>query len=120
LTPSGSLAATAAGAPRLFNYTTDFAPPVGSDGDGQHVGAATLILSPATVTVAGSGGLLAGTVAGVVQTLLPTILAAVDLTTAPLLQPVLQRLGLDVAGADIQAIDIFPTPPACGGARLIG
>ncbi len=117
LTASGSLAATAPGSPRLFNYSTDFAPPVGTDPDGQRVGAASLKLSPAMVTITGTG--LAAATAAAVQLLIPTILSTVDLVGGPLLQPVLQVLGLDLAAADISALNMYDPPPKCGSPGLI-
>lgn len=121
LTATGTVAATAPPAsPLNYLYPTQFQPPVGPAPFSRHVGAATLKLSPSSpLSVSGSGGVLAPAVALVVQPLLPTIFTTVDAVISPLLQPVLQVLGLDLASADISAIDIFPTPPSCGGPTLV-
>ncbi len=116
LTVTGDLAATAGGT-LTFDYPTEFVPPLGSDADGQRVGAATLDLSPATVTVTGTG--LAVLTANLVEGLLPTILTTVDAVATPLLQPVLRALGADVAAADVTALGIYDPPPACAGPRLV-
>jgi uncharacterized membrane protein len=120
LTATGSLAAATASAVPPFAYPSQFQPPVGTTAFSRSVGAASALnLSAATVSVTGSGGILAGTVAAGVQTLLPTILTAVDVAAPLALQPLLKVMGLDVAGADISALGIYPPPPACGGATLL-
>lgn len=116
LSATGTLAAGAGGS-LTFAYPAEFAPAVGTDGDGQRVSAATLDLSPATITVTGTGA--AGATAALVQGLLPTILTAVDLLATPTLQPVVRALGLDVAAADVLALDMYDPPPSCGTPRLI-
>lgn len=116
LTATGTLAAGAGGS-LSYSYPTEFAPPVGSDADGKRVSGATLDLSPAVVHVTGNG--LAGTTAALVEPLIPTILTTVDTVGTPLLQPVLRALGADLAAADVTALGIYETPPACGLPSLV-
>jgi len=118
---NGTLAGTVAGPPLRFNYPTQFMPPVGPAAYFQHVGAASLDLSPANVTATPVPpvGLLTGLVDPVLDILMPIILSAYDAVASPLLAPILRVLGLDVAGADVSAIDIFKPPPSCSGPRLV-
>ncbi|MGI8806298.1 MAG: hypothetical protein ACR2KK_00305 [Acidimicrobiales bacterium] len=119
LVATGSLAAGSNGS-LTFNYPSQFVPPVGSPGDpdGQRVSGATLDLSPAVVTITGTG-LTGATTAAAVQPLIPAILTAVDAASPLVLQPVLRALGMDLAAADVTALGIYEPPPACGVPGLV-
>ncbi len=118
---NGTLAGTVAGPPMRFNYPTQFMPPVGPSPYSQHVGAASLDLTPANITATPVPpvGLLTGLVDPVLDILMPIILTAYDNLASPLMGPILKTLGLDLAGADVSAIDIFKPPPSCSGPRLV-
>jgi uncharacterized membrane protein len=102
-----------------FSYPTQFAPPVGpTPSFSRHVGVANVGLSPSAFSVGAGSGLL-GIVGGLAEPIVSTALQTLDVALVPSLGPVLKALGLDVAGADVTALGIFPTPPACGGASLV-
>lgn len=115
ITATGSLVNTTS-TNLQFNYPTQFRPPVGPTPPySQHVGVATLDLTLATVHVTGTG---AGVVVALaLDPLLPLVLSTVSPILQTALQPVLQALGLDLAGADVSAIGIYDPPPACTGSR---
>ncbi len=117
LSANGTLAATPANGlhpAETFNYKSQFMPPVGTTPYSRHIGAASLGFSPTTnMTVTASNPLLGGATALVVQTALPLVFSGVNLLLPPLLEPVLKTLGLDLAAADLSALDIIPPPPAC-------
>lgn len=113
---TGSAAGTATSTLPFFTYDTTtgtFAAP-----NPQHVGAATLGLNLATLDVTGTGpvlGTLAGTLEGILNLPVVGTLALLNTALSPVIQPLLASLGANVVAADVQAIDIDPTPPACGG-----
>lgn len=121
----GSLNGTGsvAGAPTTsltFAHPSQFVPPVGpSPAFSRHIGVAKVGLTPTTLTVSGGSGLL-GIVGGLAQPVVRTALTTLDTALVPTLKPVLQVLGLDLAAADVSAIDIYPPPPACGQPHLVG
>lgn len=117
---NATLAGTAA-ATRTFAYPSQFVPPIGpSPAYSQHVGVASVGLAPtlpAGLQLSGTGvlGLLVGTVEPVLETVVNTL----DGLLVPTLGPILDVLGLDLAGADIMAMQIEKPPPACGTTRLV-
>jgi len=118
---SGTLVGTVAGPPLRFNYPNQFMPPVGPAPYSSHVGAASLDLSPANidVTPVPPAGVLTTAIEPALELLMPTILATFDSLAVPLLAPVLDVLGLDFAGADVSAWEIFQPPPSCNAPRLV-
>jgi len=120
LTVSGTLVATGA-APVTFDYPSEFVPPVGpSPAVSKHVGVASVGLAPLTppgLTLGGTGVL--GLLAGVVEPVLESITSTLDNLLVPILGPILDVLGLDLAGADVSAIQIQKPPPSCGQTRLV-
>jgi uncharacterized membrane protein len=116
---SGTLAGTVAGPPLAYAYPGEFVPPVGPGPFSRHVGAASLVISPANITVTPVSGALVGAVKPVLDILMPTILSTYDSLASPLLSPVLKALGLDLAGADVSAIQIYEPPPSCGLPTLV-
>lgn len=119
-TVSGALAAGSPIADQAFGYTSDFLPPVGA-GTARQVGASTLDLTPASLTVTPSpSNVLTATTAATIKTTLDLVLPALGPVLDPLLQPTLKGLGLEVAAADLAAINIFPAPPTCGKPHLLG
>jgi uncharacterized membrane protein len=120
LTVNGSIAPTTA-TDATFAYPNQFLPPIGpSPAYAQHVGVASVglaPLSPPGLTLGGSGAL--GLLAGVVDPILENVLGALDGLLVPTLGPILDVLGLDLAGADVMAVQIDKPPPACGTTRLV-
>ncbi len=123
LTVTGSVAGTPA-TDATFAYPNQFVPPVGpSPAYSQHIGVASVGLAPilppagSGLTVGGTGAL--GALAGVVDPVLENILGALDGLLVPTLGPILDVLGVDLAGADVSAIQIQKPPPACGTTRLV-
>ncbi len=119
-TVSGALAAGSSIADQAFGYTSDFLPLVGT-GTARQVGASTLDLTPASLTVTPSpSNVLTAVTAATIKTTLALVLPALGPVLDPLLQPTLNGLGLEVAAADLGAMNIFPAPPACGKPHLLG
>jgi uncharacterized membrane protein len=120
LSVNGSLAGTASTA-ATFAYPSQFSPPVGpAPGYSQHIGIANVGLmpiSPPGLQLGGSGVL--GLLAGTVEPVLETVTGVLDAALVPILGPILDVLGLDLAGADLRAIQIDKPPPACGTTRLV-
>lgn len=114
LNVNGTAAGTAA-ASHDFAYTSDFVPPVGT-GTYWETGAAKMGIGNA-VTVSGSGAL--GVTAALVQPVLNTTLPLLDTALSTTLKPILQALGANLAAADVTAMDILPTPPACNRPALV-
>lgn len=85
-----------------FNYPGDFGTP-------WRTGAADLGID---TTVTASGGPLNGLVGSTVTNVMDTL----DPLLAPVLEPLLQRLGLELAAADVTAIEMYDPPPFCGQA----
>lgn len=118
VTLAGNLVAGASVPDQTFTYTAQFSPPVGS-ATARQVGASNLDLTPASLSATASNPLLSAATALLIQTTVNTVLTAIGPILDPLLQPTLQGLGLEVAAADLNALDIFPPPPACGKPHLL-
>lgn len=116
--------APATAADRTFQYPTQFRPPVGPTPPfSYHVGVANVGLSPLMppagpgLTLSGTGAL--GLLTGLVTPVLNSVVSALDAALVPTLGPILKVLGLDLAGADLGAIQIFNPPPACSSTHLV-
>ena len=113
--------ASAAAVDRTFLYPTQFRPPVGpTPAFSYHVGVANAGLAPIFppgLTLSGTGAL--GLLTGVVEPVLETVVTTLDTALVPTLGPILKVLGLDLAGADLGAIQIFNPPPACSSTHLV-
>lgn len=116
LTITGSAAGTSA-ATHDFAYTSGFGAPAGTPGTHWETGASTLGVNN-SVSVTGSG-LILGAIAALVQPVLNITLPLLDTALSTVLKPVLQALGANLSAADVTAMDIFPTPPACGRPSLL-
>lgn len=92
-----------------FSHPTEFSPTY----IGKHVGATSTGFSLANLTVTGSGATAA--LAPLLQTALPTTLATLDTALQPVIRPLLQSIGVEVAQADVTALGIYPSPTSCGG-----
>lgn len=114
LTVTGTGAGTGA-ASHDFAYTSGFVAPVGM-GAYWETGASTMGIGNA-VTV--SGTVLQAATALLVQPVLNLTLPLLDTALSAVLKPVLQALGANLAAADVTAMDIFPTPPACNRPGLL-
>jgi len=102
-----------------FDYPNEFVPPLGpSPAYSENVGVANLGLSPTTLTMTSGSGLL-GTVAGLAKPIVDTVLFTLNTALEPTLGPILSSLGVDVAGANLSAIQIDKPPPSCGQTRLV-
>ncbi|HVF14221.1 MAG TPA: hypothetical protein VM942_06445, partial [Acidimicrobiales bacterium] len=119
---SANLAGAVNGAPDstlTFAYPTQFTDPVGGNPEFFHnAGVANLGLAPTTLSVSGGSGLLA-TVAGLAEPVIEQALVSANTLLEPTLGPILSSLGLDIAGADITAHEIYEPPPSCGSIRLV-
>ena len=51
--------------------------------------------------------------------MLENVLGSLDGLLVPTLGPILDVLGVDLAGADVSAFQIQKPPPACGTTRLV-
>ena len=124
LGPLGSvnLAGAVNGAPDstlTFAYPSEFTDPVGGNPSFfRNAGVANLGLAPTTLTVTGGTGLLA-TVAALAEPVIEQALISANSLLVPTLGPILSALGLDIAGADITAHEIYEPPPNCGSIRLV-
>jgi uncharacterized membrane protein len=123
LTVNGSVAGTPA-TNATFAYPSQFVPPVGpSPAYSQHIGVASVGLAPILppagtgLTLGGTGAL--GLLTGLVDPVLEGVLASLDGLLVPTLGPILDVLGVDLAGADVSALQIQKPPPACGTTRLV-
>ncbi|MDQ6840632.1 MAG: hypothetical protein M3137_20430 [Actinomycetota bacterium] len=119
LTIAGSLVAAPAVSDQTFSYPTEFAPPAGpTPVVSKRVGASN-DLTPATLTVTGTG---VGSVAAIplVQTALGLILPALGPILDPVLQPTLKALGLELSAADLTALSMDPVPPGCNRPHITG
>ncbi|MEA2900880.1 MAG: hypothetical protein QOH36_767 [Actinomycetota bacterium] len=120
LNVTGTVGAAAA-ADRTFSYPTQFRPPVGpTPAFSYHVGVANVGLAPIFppgLTLSGTGAL--GLLTGLVEPVLENVVTALDTALVPTLGPILKVLGLDLAGADLGAIDIFDPPPSCSSTKLV-
>ena len=74
-------------------------------------------ISPAGPQLSGTGA--SGPWSALVEPVLETALIPSTALLVPTLGPILNVLGVDMAGADISAIHILKPPPACGTTRLV-
>ena len=117
---NGTIAA-AASTDRTFMYPNQFLPPVGPQPPfSYHVGVANVGLAPIFppgLQLSGTGAL--GLLVGLVEPVLETVVTTLDSALVPTLGPILKVLGLDMAGADFSAVDIFDPPPSCSSTKLV-
>ena len=93
--------------PYSFDHPSQFDPYF------RHIGVGTVGVNVSSVTV--TGGLSTAALAPTLQLLLPTTLATVNTAISPQIQPLLASLGMNIAAADLTALDIVPSPDTCGG-----
>lgn len=93
--------------PIAFDHPSEFAPYY------EHIGVGTVGLNTSSVNV--SGGAAVAPLVPVLQGLLPGVLATLNTSISPAIQPVLASLGLNIAAADLTAMAIVPAPTTCGG-----
>ena len=113
--------AAASSTDRTFMYPNQFLPPVGPNPPfSYHVGVANVGLAPIFppgLQLSGTGAL--GLLTGLVEPVLETVVTTLDSALVPTLGPILSVLGLDLAGADFSAVNIFDPPPSCSSTKLV-
>lgn len=120
LNVNGTIAA-ASSTDRTFMYPNQFLPPVGPNpAFSYHVGVANAGLAPIFppgLQLSGTGAL--GLLVGLVEPVLEQVVTVLDTALVPTLGPILNVLGLDMAGADFSAVNIFDPPPSCSSTKLV-
>lgn len=80
----------------------------------QRIPNSTTGLGSTSIGVAATGNILVNLVLAVLNPL-ANVLSSALTSAATLLNPVLKAIGVDVGGADVTALGIFPDPTSCGG-----
>ena len=121
LNVNGTIAA-AASTDRTFMYPTQFLPPVGPQPGRSRTTWAwpTSAWRRSSPRACSSAGRVPwASWSGLVEPVLETVVTTLDSVLVPTLGPILKVLGLDLAGADFSAVNIFDPPPSCSSTKLV-